>query len=62
VEKIQEFRKNPDRKVHRHIGVCGAEFHDIATHEIQKSEIDIGIQEFRVCVDMRFFASRVLNS
>jgi hypothetical protein len=77
VAKIQEFGKNPDRKVHRHIGVrhfanpedrrpanFGNEISKIVKRwEAQKriSVWDIGIWEFGVCVDMRFLASRVSN-
>ena len=60
--EIQEFRENPNRKVNRAFGVREVELYDIATRESQKAKIDIEIQEFRVCVGMRFLASRVSNS
>jgi hypothetical protein len=78
MEKIQEFGKNPDRKVHRHIRVRHfmnpedkrpAHFRNESSKIAKRWEArkritlwDIGIREFRVCVDMRFLASRVSNS
>jgi hypothetical protein len=78
VAKILEFRENPDRRVHRLIGVrnfANPEDRRPTHFENRNSKIakrwkaqktiavrDIEIQEFRVCVDMRFLASRVSNS
>jgi hypothetical protein len=78
VAEILEFGENPDRKVHRLIGVrhfanpedrrpahFGNGSSEIAKRWKARKRIavrDIGIREFGVCVDMRFLASRVSNS
>jgi hypothetical protein len=78
VAEILEFRENPDRKVHRLIGVWhfanpedrrpmhfGNRSSKIAKRWKTRKRIavqDIGIREFRVFVDMRFLASRFSKS